>query len=214
VTDQNFDIYIDKLAGELSPVKVHWSAEKRSLLWFVLHVSWICGLGLSFSHLNDFNFSDMAYRTNLVLEISLFVIAIILTSFSSFVSMVPGRLNKTASLILILVGPFILLTLFAVKMMTMQGHMLKSSMLIGCEFQIILYSLPPIFHLYYMIRNGEHFYSKRTFLSIGMASALIPSALMHIICMGDYKHVVIFHLGTSLLITLLTVWAMKKSLKT
>ena len=212
MTDKNVENLISKLSGDLSAVKVHWSAEKRSFLWLTLHATWIGALGLFMSHSSGFSLGDISYRTDLYLELFLFFIVAGVTSFASFASMVPGRLSRKIDIAITLAAPVILLTLFIVKMMTSEGHMFKSSMLIGCEFQIFLYTLAPIFHLYYMIRNGEHYYSKFTFYSMGTAAALLPSALMHIVCMGDYKHVVIYHIGTVAIIAVLTSWAMKKAL--
>ena len=212
MTNKNVHELIKRLSSDLSPVNVYWRAENRALLWFITHATWICCLGLLMSHPGEFSLSKVAHRTDLFLELLLFFIAAGLMSFASFASMVPGRMDQPIARALAFSAPVALLTVLIIKMMTSEGHIYNSSLIVSCKFQIVLYSLAPIFHLYYMIRNGDHFYSKTTFLSMGMAAAFIPSALMHVVCLGDYKHVLMYHVSTIVVVSLLTPWAMKKAL--
>jgi hypothetical protein len=71
-----------------------------------------------------------------------------------------------------------------------------------CEFEIIGYSLIPLIHIFFLAKKGIFFNSKISFFFSAMAAGLVPTAVMHVACAHNYKHILIWHVGTLAVITL------------
>jgi len=193
--------FIDELSSSLAPVNVHWSAERRGVFWLVSHVIWISILMYMIQPFRGSILDDLE-KGRFIAEVALFFSALIMAGYFAFLSLVPGgiktrRIKFLLIPITILIGTLIYGEFHFHKPIARQG--LRSF----CEFEIMLYSMGPLCHFFYLAKKGVFHHGKWPLFCGGFASALIPALIMHFACAYDYKHILLFHLGPIFLMTLL-----------
>ncbi len=200
--------FIEALSMELTPVSPHWSAEKRSLFWLITHVFWISLVMYLVQPYRD-SLPTGASQIRFGLEVSLFIVSIFMAGYFSFLSIVPGAIN-TNKLKFMTIPIFLLCLVLLFDLFTSPASILSLGGRSFCEFEILLYSIGPLLHISFLAKKGLFFNSKWTFIGAGLASSLVPASLMHFACAYDYKHILIFHLGTVFLVTAIAATLLKK----
>lgn len=181
---------INNLSDKLKPIDINWSAERRASIWFITHMVFTTLLMFVVKP-----FSINIINTRFLFELVLLTILIFTTGYVSFLTMVPGALNKDR------------LKFLAIPLMALLGFLFfgltKSAPVMTpgsgrtfCELEIIGYSLIPLLHIFFLAKKGIFFNSRVSFLFSAMAAGLIPTAVMHIACAPNYKHILIWHVGT------------------
>jgi len=196
----NIDL-IESLSNQLTPVKVLWSAEKRFGLWLLAHTLWIFVLMVGIQPFRSTFMQDFSHP-QFVLEMIMLLVAVFVAGYFSFLSVVPGAVKPER--LKLSVAPFlvlILLLLYGIwspfKVHTSLG------MRSYCDIEILVYSLIPLLHVFFLAKKGFFMDRKWTLACATLASALIPALLMHLACMYEPTHILIYHLGPVLLVALL-----------
>jgi len=199
--------FIDDLANKLKPVNVNWSAEKRTCFWFIIHCTWMALLMFAIKPFR-YPLVHESHVFQFVFEATLFLVGLVFTGYFCFLSFVPGAI-KSNKIKLSLIPVLFLIILFLYKIIFpsntysnwgwVENYITMRSF---CEFEIMLYSLIPLAHIYYLIKKSIFINNKWTFICAVLSSSLIPAFIMHFACAYNYTHILIFHIGTTILMTL------------
>ena len=211
MNDKKNKTFIENLSRELSPIKSFWSAEKRLGLWLVIHPLWIVILVSAISPCRETIFNNLL-QTNFLTEVSLYLVTIFLVAYFCFLSLTPGAISSKKFKFSIL--PILFLIGLLIYGFINAGQIPTKIVLRNyCEFEILLYSTIPLTHMYLLIKKSILISRKWTLFFAGLASSFIPACIMHFACAYDYKHILIFHLGTSFFFTMTSFFLLSKLLK-
>jgi len=191
--------FIDDLSEGLVPVKVHWSAERRALVWLLVHIGWMTILALFLSNYRGIEFNNFK-STRFLSEIFLFVVCFCVASYFSFLSFVPAGISqKKFKLLLIPIALLVCALLYG--LWGLPVTMEKKGPKVFCELEIFIYAIIPLSHFYFFAKKGVFNDGLWPAICAGLSSSLIPAAMMHFICSYNYKHILTYHLGPVWLIS-------------
>lgn len=201
--------FIDKLSQDLTPVKVHWSAEKRALLWVTLHASLITLAMFLTGPFRVSSFSELL-NSHLFVETLMFIAAFGVSGYFSYLSLVPGAF-KTHKFKYSLIPIATLVGHFLYSSLQTHGHTHQPMMKMRnfCEVEILMYAVIPLLHFFVLAKRGMFYDYKWPLVLISMSSALIPAAIMHFACAYNYKHILILHVGPVAFFTVVTLGLVK-----
>jgi hypothetical protein len=194
--------FITNLSGELSEVDVFLSAEKRSFVWIVVHFLFIAVMMMLFQPFRN-SLGDDIFSIKFQIEIALFFVSLFIAGYFSFLSFVPGAILDGKMKFVLVPIFFLVIFLFGASIYTSFSGDALRSMRKFCEFEILLYSILPLVHMFYMVKKGQNYFNKWSIVAASLASTLIPATLMHMACAYDYTHLLIFHLGPVAFVTVM-----------
>lgn len=188
--DNEHKVFVHELAQQLGPgpIALQWSAEKRSLFFLLIHLSWMT---LVMTLARSFTWPAAGW-TQLFFEL---LILFTLTAgfiYLCFLSLVPGALGKAFFKGLMFFGACV--GFFWMTQVFIDIPRPASQMRSFCEFKLILLSLVPLAHFFYLVKRGGFDTPSKTALSAGLAAGLVPAFVMHLACSRESLHVLVFHL--------------------
>lgn len=184
--------FIDGLVADLKPVKPLLPIKVRTLVWFIIQTVIVSGVLFALAPWRP-GFLEDLQRPRFALEIVLWLLSIVWLGGLGLQSVIPGAEKKwmrSVSFIplILLVGGLCLSLVSPARAPTMLG---KRPL---CFLEVIIYSLIPLTHFAYLLRKGFIVKYGRSIVLMGLSCSLIPAALMHVACMYNPMHVILFHL--------------------
>lgn len=192
---KNSDL-VKNLTAELKPVKPWMSPEKRLGIWYFTHVATMAIYLFATQPLESKVLTDLA-KPHFLFENLLFLSFTMSAAYLAFLSVVPGtkpsRVMKFGILTFCLLMGSLLIGFYSpareISMVGKRAH---------CLLEVGFLSILPMVSLGLLIRNGVILDKWKTYLSAGLASALIPAGYMHIACMYDPMHIMSFHIAPAI----------------
>ena len=196
---------INELVEELKPVRQSPSTKKLFAVWVVCNFVFLT-LAIGFSgSLREGWQSDLFLNFRFLLE---FVIGIAVSTVSGyylFQHAVPGNNSNSA---LIKWTPVILLVVFTIiltasvflpaKLPGEVGHRY------GCLWQMLGFSIPPLLVLLYHLGKSAPVNIVYVGFLAGLAASAPFATAMHLACMYDPRHILVFHIFPVIAFSLLT----------
>lgn len=184
--------YIDNLVDDLTPIRLNWSAEKRSIFFVIINFFVITALMLFIGPLRAELSSDFV-NLSYTFESLWFLMCIVCMSYFYFLSLVPGAIkikNLKWSLILyiILIAIFLYKTFFSNHIETVQVH--RSF----CYLEVFILSIIPMGQLFYFTKKSNYSHYSWSYTLACLSASLIPALIMHFMCKTDYQHILSFHM--------------------
>ena len=193
---------VERLAGNLKPVRRLWPVSIRFGLWLILEIAVLVWVGIH-AH-NDFIRKLRAPRY--MLEVALFGAASIGAAIIALRSAIPGRRARAGEpafvLALVLAGTRLIMT-----QPLRTGYPLTEFIVTGlsCAYQTCLLAAAPCIALWWAVKRGAPMSGATAGLASGAAAALFSFAVMRIGCPIDERlHLLIWHLVPALMIVALS----------
>ncbi len=205
--DKNLNMKIDSLVDELSPVKRIFPPKLRAFLFIVANLLMIGSAMLALSPIRPTLYQEMT--NNLFqLEIVLFITSFIITSYFSFLAIIPGGIRRSR-VKFIFIPLLALITLLFYQMIFNEVPSHISSKRSACEIEIIVASLIPLAQFIYFLRQDYFSQGIWSYIPISLCSTLIPAFLIHFMCQKNYQHILVIHFGTVFFTSLIFVMLIK-----
>lgn len=134
-----------------------------------------------------------------LLESILGLAAIFMLCLVAIRSSIPAGLGR--SFVVVSVGIALLWAMnyvVGLYLPTMEASMLGKRP--HCVWETFFYSLPPLFFGFWLVKRSYVLNWPATGLALGLAAGLIPAWLMQLACMYEAKHILIMHVGPSLVV--------------
>jgi hypothetical protein len=183
---------VDRLAGDLKPVRRLWPVGARLTLWLVLEAA-VAAPVLSHTP-NDFirKLGTFDYA----LQVLLFAAAAVVVAVLALRSAIPGRQTRAAAVALAIV-----MVAAGTALVMMQplrtGDSLGEFIRVGrpCAYYTCLFAAAPWVALWWAVKRGAPMGSGWAGLTVGCAALFFSFALMRLRCPIDERlHLVIWHL--------------------
>ncbi|WNC71971.1 NrsF family protein [Thalassotalea psychrophila] len=201
---KNRETFIAELSKNLAPVKRMPSVNLFAVSWFIVSAVYVVIVMHLFGPIRPGALSQLISSPRFLLETLLGVAAIFWVSLLAFRDAVPGALSRR-----FMIGGFIMMTLWLSQyVIGIVSPALEPSTLGKrdlCGYETMLYSLPPIYLAWFLVRRFYPLHPMRTAMSISLASGMIPALYMQIACMYDPSHILKFHITPGLLMVLIGV---------
>lgn len=189
MNDKNFDDLINDLTEDLTPVKRIAPLWQRLTLFILPQLAIITMAMVLYSD-THFNTAKFSQSPLYLIQCFLFIVTLITAVVTALLSTIPGRI-KLKSLWL----PVFPLAALIVSILMGYQHLeeLEGTTRHFCEFEIFFIAIIPFTIMMKMLNKG-FFISENASLLIGaFASALLPTAIMHLTCDPNPTHVLLFH---------------------
>lgn len=194
--------FINELVADLEPRKVLLPAEKRlGIIVVSQFIIVTMGMLLIQSFRPGFleSFKNLVFATEFILG----TVAVITALYFALLYIVPGAAQKKTFWI----GPIVFLITASLIGLGL-SHPHPDQMMLGkrpmCVLEVLIFGILPFIHMLYLVKKGFLADSLRTFVAIGLGSALIPAILMHIACMYEPIHVLKYHLAPVIVFVVIT----------
>lgn len=201
---QNRDTFIAELSKNLAPVKRVPNVNLLAVSWFIVSAIYVVAIIHLFGPIRPGVLSQLISSPRFLLETLLGVAAIFWLSVLAFRDAVPGVLSRR-----FMIGGFILMVLWLAQyIIGLIIPALEPSSFgkrDSCALETMIYSLPPIYLAWFLIRRLYPLHPMRTAMSISLASGMIPALYMQLACMYDPSHILKFHITPGLLMVLIGV---------
>lgn len=200
--DKNTTDLIQKLKGDLKPVKPLAPPILRWSLWFGLS---ILSVVLLMSWVQPFHFSplDLFNEPLFLLETVLAFAGTVTCAYLAYLMCLPGR-NVGRSLVFFATLPLILFLGMVVT--GASGHAESMAGKRGfCDLEVLFFSWVPIAVMLFQLKKGYPFFAKRAGFLVGLAGTAFPLALMQLACMYSARHVLVAHVLPVILVVFAVV---------
>lgn len=199
---QNRETFIAQLSKNLTPVKRVPNANLFAITWFIVSAFYVVGVIHFFGPIRPSALSQLISSPRFLVETLLGVAAIFWVSLLAFRDAVPGALSHR-----FMIGGYILMLLwFAQYVLGLVSPALEPSTLGKrdlCVWETMIYSLPPIYLAWFLVRRFYPLHPMRTAMSLSLAAGMMPALYMQLACMYDPAHILNFHLAPGLLMVLI-----------
>ncbi len=200
----NRESYIAELSQNLVPVKRMPNVNLLGVIWFTVSVIYVIAQIHFYDPIRPGAFSQTISSPRFLFESLLGIVAICWVGLQTFRDAVPG-LQKHSFMI----GGYLLIAIWLSQyVIGLISPALEPSTLGKrdfCQYETMIYSLPPICLGWFLIRRFYPLEPVRTAASISLASGMIPALYMQFACMYDPSHILMFHIAPGLLMVLVGV---------
>jgi len=192
------DTLISKLSQDLTPVSPPPAINKLAVAWFLLSAIYVVAVTHLFGPARPGAFAQLGTEPRFLLETLLGVVAILWFSLLAFRSAIPAALGRRFA-----IAGYVLMALWLAQyVIGFVSPALEPSRLGKrnyCYIETIIYALPVILAGFYIVRRLYPLSPKRTAMSIGLVSGMLPALYMQIACMYEPLHILAFHILPGLL---------------
>ena len=205
--NEKFDLLIDELAENLSPVKTLFSPSKRLVIW--LGVA-ILNIALFYFILprGQFSFPNDPFDS---LGLFSFGAFLLVGAYTSFSLVIPGLdKGRTIQYSLLSFGFLIFALLTDYILGKSSGFAHKRAF---CSYEIILMSVIPFIHLNHLLFKGFLVRRNITFFLAGICASILPAAYMHVACSNEPLHALKWHIMPAFLFAWIGLFLMKFLIK-
>lgn len=201
---QNREKFITELSKNLTPIKRVPNINLFAFSWFIVSTVYVVVVIHLFGPIRPGALSQLVSSPRFLLETLLGVAAIFWFSLLAFRDAVPGVLSHR-----FMIGGFIVMLLWLAQyLIGLVSPALEPSTLGKrnlCVYETMLYSLPPIYFAWFLVRRFYPLHPMRTAMSISLASGMMPALYMQIACMYDPVHILNFHIAPGILMVFIGV---------
>jgi hypothetical protein len=192
------DTLISNLSQDLKPVAPPPAINKLALAWFLLSAIYVMAVTQLFGPIRPGAFAQLGAEPRFLLETLLGVAAILWFSLIALRSAIPAALGRWFA-----IAGFILMALWIAQyVIGFVSPALEPSRLGKrnyCYFETMIYSVPVILAGFYIVRRLYPLSPRRTAMSIGLVSGMLPALYMQLACMYEPLHILAFHILPGLL---------------
>ena len=193
-----YETLISKLSQDLAPVAPPPAINKLAMVWFLLSAIYVVAVTHMFGPERPGAFTQLSTELRFFLETVLGVVAILWFSLLAFRSAIPAALGRRFA-----IAGFILMALWLAQyVIGLLSPALEPSGLGKrdyCYIETIIYAVPVILAGLYFIRRLYPLRPRRTAMSIGLVSGMLPALYMQLACMYEPLHILAFHILPGLL---------------
>lgn len=185
---------IEDLVQDLKPVKKLWRPQTRAFIFFIVQLVFVTALMVWRQPFREGWQEEVLHHPHFGLQLLFFAFSCFSLGFFALASIIPGRVKRKHLYIALI--PFALLLLSLLVSLAIPAT--NVSMLgkrFRCDLEVIVMGVIPFLHIIYLVRKGFLIFSLNTLLTASAASLLISGGLMHVACMYDPLHVLLFHIG-------------------
>jgi hypothetical protein len=201
---QNRENFIAELSQNLPPVKRLPNVNLLAIVWFIVSVVYVIVVINFVGPIRPGALSQLISSPRFLLETLLGVAAIFWVSLQAFRDAVPGMLSHR-----FMSGGFILMLLWLAQYVIGFISPALEPSILGkrnfCLYETMIYSLPPIYVAWYLVRRFYPLHPVRTAMSISLASGMMPALYMQLACMYEPSHILNFHIIPGLLMVFVGV---------
>ncbi len=201
---QKMETLIEELSQDLEPVKRMPNVNLLANAWFIVSAIYVVAVIHFFGPIRPGALYQLISSPRFLAETLLGVVAIFWVSLQAFRDAVPGVLSPRFML-----GGVILMLLWLAQYViglispTLEPSTLGERNL--CLYETMIYSLPPIYLAWFLVRRFYPLHPMRTAISISLASGMMPALYMQLACMYAPSHILKFHIVPGLLMVLVGV---------
>lgn len=192
------DTLISKLSQELTPVSPPPAINKLAIVWILLGAIFVVAVTHLAGPARPGAFAQLGTEPRFLLETMLGVVAILWFSLIAFRSAIPAALGRRFAI----AGVVLMALWLAQYVIGFVSPALEPSRLgkrDHCYLETMIYSLPVILAGFYLVRRLYPLSPRRTAMSIGLASGMLPALYMQLACMYEPTHILAFHIAPGLL---------------
>ena len=192
------DTLISKLSQDLAPVSPPPAINKMAMAWFLLSAIYVVAVTHLFGPERPGAFTQLGTEPRFLLETLLGVVAILWFSLVAFRSAIPAALGRRFAI----AGVVLMALWLAQYVIGFVSPALEPSRLGKrnyCYFETMIYSVPVILAGFYIVRRLYPLSPRRTAMSIGLVSGMLPALYMQLACMYEPLHILAFHILPGLL---------------
>ena len=208
------DTLISKLSQDLAPVSPPPAINKLAMAWFLLSAIYVVAVTHLFGPARPGAFAQLGTEPRFLLETLLGVVAILWFSLVAFRSAIPAALGRRFAI----AGVVLMALWLAQYVIGFVSPALEPSKLGKrnyCYFETMVYSVPVILAGFYIVRRLYPLNPRRTAMSIGLVSGMLPALYMQLACMYEPLHILAFHVLPGLLMVgvsagIATYWHLRR----
>jgi hypothetical protein len=192
------DTLISNLSQDLKPVAQPPAINKLALAWFLLSAIYVMAVTQLFGPIRPGAFTQLGTEPRFLLETLVGVVAILWFSLVAIRSAIPAALSRQFAI----AGIVLMALWIAQYVIGFVSPALEPSRLGKrnyCYFETMIYSVPVILSGFYIVRRLYPLSPRRTAMSIGLVSGMLPALYMQLACMYEPLHILAFHILPGLL---------------
>lgn len=190
---------IDSLAGQLTPVRRPPSLGLMALGWWFLGIAYVMAITALVGPPRPGVGSQLLAEPRFILETVAGVLAIGAVACAALASAIPGRpLRGWLWLAGIAVALWLGNLVAGLAIPTLEPSMLGKRD--HCFSETLLYALPPLVGVLFMVRRLHPLTPVSTGLGAGLAAGLLPAWYMQLSCMYQANHILLHHVLPGLLV--------------
>ncbi|WP_206486191.1 NrsF family protein [Thalassotalea sp. G2M2-11] len=195
---------IAKLSQDLAPVKRAPNVNLVASAWFMVSAIYVVAIIHIFGPIRPGAFAQLSESPRFLFEMLLGLVAIYWLSLQAFRDAVPGVLSQR----FMMFGFGLMLLWWTQYVIGLAAPALEPSSL-GvrhfCLYETMLYSIPPIYFAWYLVRRFYPLKPMRTAISLSLAAGMMPAFYMQFACMYAPAHTLKFHIAPGLVMMLVGI---------
>ena len=196
--------FLDELVDDLTPVKPLPKIWKRVTLFVSAQILFLI---VAF-----YFYSDVHYQVGLLKSSALYALQLILffgfvitMSTLTLLRSIPGRIKDAV----LWIGGVIFILLLASLMLGSWVNFVSMKRA-HCDVEIVIFSIPALFTMLYMVKKGFFIRDFITYFTIALSSTAIPSFIMHFVCNPSAEHSLMFHILPAVVTSFVFSFLVKK----
>ncbi len=208
----DIDRLVDRLAGELEPVRAAGDVRLPLFLWFVFSALFVVAVIHLGGPVRPTAIEQLQSSPRFALEMLLGAGALVMLAVTAFHAAIPGRLRRVntnlAVVLALLWSASFVLSLFLPAlepgMLGKRGH---------CYLETLLAAVPPLLVALWWQRRHYALAPYRAALGVGFVAAGFSALYMQVACMYLPMHNLLYHLGPAFVVALcapLILWVWER----